>query len=98
DYKVTGVQTCALPILYILAVPLVILVLTAISLVSSFATGSLSNAGPHGLTEMTYAFTSMANNNGSAFAGLSGDTQWFNVGGAFRSEERRVGKEWRVRG
>ncbi len=42
---------------------------------------SLENSGPHGLTEMTYAFTSQANNNGSAFAGLSGNTDWFNVTG-----------------
>ena len=38
--------------------------------------------GPHGLTEMTYAFTSQANNNGSAFAGLTGNTNWFNITGA----------------
>jgi K+-transporting ATPase ATPase A chain len=43
--------------------------------------GSLHNRGPHGLTEMTYAFTSMANNNGSAFAGLNGNTDWFNTTG-----------------
>ena len=43
---------------------------------------SLHNTGPHGLTEMTYAFTSMGNNNGSAFAGLNGATDWFNVTGA----------------
>ena len=42
---------------------------------------SLHNTGPHGLTEMTYAFTSMANNNGSAFAGLNGTTQWFQIAG-----------------
>jgi K+-transporting ATPase ATPase A chain len=41
----------------------------------------LLNSGPHGLTEMTYAFTSMGNNNGSAFAGLNGNTNWFNVTG-----------------
>src|SRR4029077_3552442 len=42
---------------------------------------SLLNAGPHGLTEMTYAFTSQANNNGSAFGGLTGNTNWVNVTG-----------------
>ncbi|HEX4822096.1 MAG TPA: potassium-transporting ATPase subunit KdpA [Acidimicrobiales bacterium] len=71
-----------LVVLYILAVPLVILVFTAISVVARFGTSSLLNDGPHGLTEMTYAYTSMANNNGSAFAGLTGDTQWFNITGA----------------
>jgi K+-transporting ATPase ATPase A chain len=43
---------------------------------------SLANHGPHGLTEMTYAYTSMANNNGSAFGGLTGNTVWFNTTGA----------------
>jgi K+-transporting ATPase ATPase A chain len=43
------------------------------------ALSSLGNRGPHGLTEMVYAFTSVTNNNGSAFAGLSGNTQWFNT-------------------
>ena len=41
-----------------------------------------ANTGPHGLTEMTYAFTSQANNNGSAFGGLTGNTDWFNITGA----------------
>jgi len=71
-----------LVVLYILAVPLVILTFAAISVVARFGTSSLLNDGPHGLTEMTYAYTSMANNNGSAFAGLTGDTQWFNITGA----------------
>jgi K+-transporting ATPase ATPase A chain len=43
------------------------------------ALSSLANDGPHGLTEMTYAFTSASNNNGSAFGGLTGNTQWFNT-------------------
>ena len=43
---------------------------------------SILNPGPHGLTEIMYAFTSMANNNGSAFAGLTTNTNWYNtVGG-----------------
>jgi len=71
-----------LVVLYILIVPLVILVFTAISIVMPSSLTSLHNTGPHGLTEMTYAFTSMANNNGSAFAGLNGATQWFQVTGA----------------
>jgi len=71
-----------LVVLYILIVPLVILTFTAISIVMKTALHSLANTGPHGLTEMTYAYTSMANNNGSAFAGLSGATNWFQVTGA----------------
>ncbi|MGH2718620.1 MAG: potassium-transporting ATPase subunit KdpA, partial [Actinomycetota bacterium] len=71
-----------LVVLYILAVPLVILALTAASVLLKGPRASLENSGPHGLTEMIYAFTSQANNNGSAFAGLSGNTVWFNVTGA----------------
>jgi K+-transporting ATPase ATPase A chain len=47
--------------------------------VSPFGTASLLNKGPHGLSEMLYAYTSAAGNNGSAFAGLSADTPWYNV-------------------
>ncbi len=68
-----------LVVLYILVVPLAILTFSAISVVLHSAQSSLLNAGPHGLSEMTYAFTSAANNNGSAFGGLSGNTQWFNT-------------------
>ena len=65
-----------------LVFPLVILVLTAISSVQGFGTSSISNPGPHGLTQMLYAFTSMAGNNGSAFGGLNGNTLWYNSAGA----------------
>ena len=71
-----------LVVLYILFVPLVALGFTAVSVVLRPALHSLSNGGAHGLTEMTYAFASMSNNNGSAFAGLSGNTNWFNTTGA----------------
>ena len=70
-----------LVVLYILIVPVAILGFTAISLILKTTVSSLHNTGPHGLTEMTYAFTSMGNNNGSAFAGLTGNTDWFNVTG-----------------
>ena len=70
-----------LVVLYILFVPVAILVFAAISIVMRSSLHSLSNAGPHGLTEMTYAYTSMANNNGSAFGGLNGNTAWFNTTG-----------------
>jgi len=71
-----------LVVLYILIVPLAILSFSAISVVMHSSLSSLHNTGPHGLTEMTYAFTSMANNNGSAFAGLNGATHWFQISGA----------------
>jgi potassium-transporting ATPase potassium-binding subunit len=64
-----------------LVFPLIILVLTAISSVEGFGTSSISNAGPHGLTQILYAFTSMAGNNGSAFGGLNGNTLWYNTAG-----------------
>jgi potassium-transporting ATPase potassium-binding subunit len=65
-----------------LVFPLVILVLTGISSVQGFGTSSISNPGPHGLTQILYAFTSMAGNNGSAFGGLNGNTLWYNTAGA----------------
>jgi K+-transporting ATPase ATPase A chain len=65
-----------------LVFPLIILVLTGISVVKGFGTSSISNAGPHGMTQILYAFTSMAGNNGSAFAGLNGNTPWYNIAGA----------------
>ena len=65
-----------------LVFPLVILALTAISSVQGFGTSSISNPGPHGLTQILYAFTSMAGNNGSAFGGLNGNTLWYNTSGA----------------
>jgi K+-transporting ATPase ATPase A chain len=68
-----------LVVLYIVFVPLVVLGFTAASVVMKTPLNSLLNHGPHGLTEMTYAFTSQANNNGSAFGGLTGNTSWFNT-------------------
>ena len=66
--------------LFVLVFPLVILVFTAISAVSpSFGLSSLNNAGPHGLSEMLYAYTSGTGNNGSAFAGLNANTPWYNT-------------------
>jgi K+-transporting ATPase ATPase A chain len=64
-----------------LVFPLVILVLAGISSVEGFGTSSISNSGPHGLTQILYAFTSMAGNNGSAFGGLNGNTPWYNIAG-----------------
>ncbi len=66
--------------LVVLVFPLTILVCTAISAVSpSFGTSQLNNPGPHGLSEMLYAFTSATGNNGSAFAGISANTYWYNT-------------------
>jgi len=65
--------------LYVLIFPLIILVLTAISVLSpQMGLSSLTNNGPHGLSEILYAFTSGAGNNGSAFAGLTTNTHWYN--------------------
>lgn len=66
--------------LVVLVFPLTILVLAAISAISpSFGTSQLNNPGPHGLSEILYAFTSGTGNNGSAFAGMSANTLWYNT-------------------
>ena len=65
--------------LYILAMPIVVLVLAGISVVMNSSQASILNPGPHGLSEVTYAFTSAGNNNGSAFGGLTGNTDWYNT-------------------
>jgi K+-transporting ATPase ATPase A chain len=67
--------------LYILATPTAALIGAALSLGFSVPRASILNSGPHGLTEIVYAFTSMANNNGSAFAGLTTATGWYNLAG-----------------
>ena len=67
--------------LYILTTPTVVLVFAGLSLAFKVPRESILNPGPHGLTEIVYAFTSMANNNGSAFAGLTTNTTWYNVTG-----------------
>ena len=69
--------------LVVLVFPLVILLFTAISSVRGFGTSSILNPGPHGLSEILYSFTSQAGNNGSAFAGLTTNTLWYNVAGGF---------------
>jgi K+-transporting ATPase ATPase A chain len=68
-----------LAMLYLLAVPIVVLAFGAIGASLATARSQLTNLGPHGLTEIVYAYTSAGNNNGSAFAGLSGDTNWFDA-------------------
>jgi K+-transporting ATPase ATPase A chain len=66
---------------YILATPFCALIGAALSLGFGVPQRAILNAGPHGLTEVVYAFTSMANNNGSAFAGLGTNTGWYNLAG-----------------
>lgn len=63
----------------VLVMPLIVLILTAIASVTAAGTDSLGNPGAHGFTEMLYAFTSMGNNNGSAFAGLNANTPFYNI-------------------
>jgi potassium-transporting ATPase potassium-binding subunit len=62
-----------------LVFPLIILTLTGISVVKGFGTAGISNPGPHGLSQILYAFTSSAGNNGSAFAGLTVNTPWYDT-------------------
>ena len=68
--------------LSLLIMTFVILCFSAYAVVKPFGTSSISNAGPHGLSEILYAYTSMVGNNGSAFAGLNGNTLWYNTSGA----------------
>jgi potassium-transporting ATPase potassium-binding subunit len=66
--------------LAILIFPLVILIFTAISVLSaSFGLPGITNPGPHGLSQILYAYTSAAGNNGSAFAGINANTNWYNT-------------------
>jgi K+-transporting ATPase ATPase A chain len=69
--------------LYILVIPLTVLVGCAIAIALPGQVASMLNTGPHGLSEVLYAFTSSAANNGSAFGGFSGNTTWFDVALAF---------------
>jgi potassium-transporting ATPase potassium-binding subunit len=65
--------------LYILTLPAAVLTGTAVAMALPGERASMLNAGPHGLSEVLYAFTSAAANNGSAFAGFSGNTTWYNI-------------------
>ncbi|TAA64690.1 MULTISPECIES: potassium-transporting ATPase subunit KdpA [unclassified Shinella] len=65
--------------LAVLVLPLTILGFTAVSAMLPFAVASIGTAGPHGLSEILYAYTSAAGNNGSAFGGLTGNTVWYNT-------------------
>jgi K+-transporting ATPase ATPase A chain len=67
--------------LAILVLPLMYLGLTAVAVVLPSAVASTANAGPHGFSEILYAYTSQTGNNGSAFAGLTGNTFFYNITG-----------------
>ncbi|MBI1203245.1 MAG: potassium-transporting ATPase subunit KdpA [Rhodopseudomonas sp.] len=79
--------------LAILILPLMILGWTAIAVVYPPAVASMANAGPHGFSEVLYAFSSMTGNNGSAFAGLSGNTFFYNIAGAVAMF---IGRFWMI--
>ncbi len=77
--KAIGRHEITLSALYTLVTPALVLVLAGVAVVLPVSQGALLASGPHGLTEMVYAFTSAANNNGSAFAGLSADQPFLNL-------------------
>lgn len=76
--KKIGTREIKLAACYILVTPALVLVFTAIAMALPTPARSMTNSGAHGFSEILYAYTSGANNNGSAFAGLNADTQWFN--------------------
>lgn len=77
--KKVGAREIKLAMLYVLIFPLLILGLSAWAAVSPYGMKALNNGGPHGLTEILYAYSSCAGNNGSAFAGLGANTPWWNI-------------------
>jgi K+-transporting ATPase ATPase A chain len=79
--------------LAILILPLMYLGWTAAAVVLPSAVAAVANPGPHGFTEILYAYTSQTGNNGSAFAGLSGNTLWYNITGAIAM---LVGRFWMI--
>ncbi|MEU6976584.1 potassium-transporting ATPase subunit KdpA [Streptomyces sp. NPDC046371] len=76
--KKIGTREIKFAACYILITPALVLCFTAASFVLDTPSHSMTNSGAHGFSEVLYAYTSGANNNGSAFAGLNADTQWFN--------------------
>lgn len=77
--KKIGVFEMKMVSIAILVVPLLVLGGTAIAVVTEVGKASIANPGAHGLSEVLYAFTSAGNNNGSAFAGLSANTSFYNI-------------------
>ncbi|MFF8442922.1 potassium-transporting ATPase subunit KdpA [Streptomyces californicus] len=77
--KKIGTRQIQLAACYILVTPALVLGFTAVAMALPTPADSMTNSGAHGFSEILYAYTSAANNNGSAFAGLNADTQWFNT-------------------
>jgi K+-transporting ATPase ATPase A chain len=77
--KQIGRREITLTALTVLVMPFLVLVFTGIGMVAPLVTSQMLATGPHGLTEVMYAYTSAANNNGSAFAGFSADTPYTNL-------------------
>ncbi|MFI0988124.1 potassium-transporting ATPase subunit KdpA [Streptomyces exfoliatus] len=76
--KKIGTRQIKFAACYILVTPALVLGFTAVAMALDTPSHSMTNSGAHGFSEILYAYTSGANNNGSAFAGLNADTQWFN--------------------
>lgn len=76
--KKIGTREIKFAACYILVTPALVLVFTAAAMALPTPGNSMTNSGAHGFSEILYAYTSASNNNGSAFAGLNADTQWFN--------------------
>ena len=81
--KKIEVREMWMSIITVLTSGILILIFSAIAMLVPSAVASMANPGAHGLSEVLYAFASMSNNNGSAFAGLNGNTIFYNVTGAF---------------
>src|SRR6185369_14173499 len=79
--------------LYALIFPLVILAFAGWSAVAPYGVSSIANPGPHGLSEILYAFTSGAGNNGSAFGGINANTPWYNTALGF---DMLIGRFWMI--
>ncbi|MFH8620541.1 potassium-transporting ATPase subunit KdpA [Streptomyces vietnamensis] len=77
--KKIGTREIKFAACYILVTPALVLCFTALAMALPTPVHSMTNSGAHGFSEILYAYTSGANNNGSAFAGLNADTQWFNT-------------------
>jgi K+-transporting ATPase ATPase A chain len=80
--KKIEVREMWMSIVIILVAGIMVLILSGLAMITPSAVASMANPGPHGLTEVLYAFASMANNNGSGFAGLTGNTNFYNLLGA----------------
>ncbi|HUL43606.1 MAG TPA: potassium-transporting ATPase subunit KdpA [Bacteroidota bacterium] len=77
--------------LLILIMPIAVLAFTALAVVTTDGKAGIANPGPHGFSEILYAFTSQANNNGSAFAGISANTPFYNITGGLAM---LIGRYW----